>query len=188
MTRRLARRVAQDGNPLRRPCDRAEDRCTAGMLIVLVVAGPLLAWWAARVTYAEEVRAAAWESRHRFAVQAVLLEPAGPATPNGTRTVAQARWSAPDGAWQTGKLPVPRQSVAGALIPIWVDESGSLSPPPAQRLPAMEAAAVATAVLCGLALLRVVLLGLLRALFDRHRLRTWQTGWLEVEPRWSGHL
>jgi hypothetical protein len=189
----IVRRWGRNRNPLRRGSDRVEKRCAALLLLMLLVAGPALAWWAGRATYVEDVRVRAWESRHRFAVQAVLLEPGAPAgVPEDTgrvvaKLVARARWTAPDGSRLTGNLPVAAGVAAGTVVSIWIDEHGTLAGPPTRRIPEMEAGTVAAAVLLGVATVLAGLRAVLLAALDRHRMRTWETEWLRVEPSWSRH-
>ena len=69
---RLARALGLDGNPLRRASDRAEAWIRAGLLVILLTAGPMAAvaagQWAARA-------AGTGTSVQPHAVQAVLLQP-----------------------------------------------------------------------------------------------------------------
>ena len=184
-------RWGRQRNPLRRGSDRVEARCGALLFLALLVAGPVLAWWAGRATYVEDVRLREWESRHRFAAEAVLLEPSAPAgtaedtSPLVVNVVARARWTAPDGSRQVGNLPVSPGVAAGTSVPIWMDERGKVTGPPSRRVPAMEAGTVAAAVLLGVATLLAGLRAALIALLDRHRMRSWQAEWLRVEPSWS---
>jgi hypothetical protein len=177
-------------NPLLRTTDRIESWCAGLLLAVLVVIGPLLAGWAAIVTYRQDLAAQAWEAGHRFAVDAVLLEEVAPATaqPVVVSRPAQARWAGPDGVTRTGDLVAPAGSPVGSAVSIWVDDPGVPAETPPHRNPRSQALAAAVAVLLCLA---GVLLGIragVRAALDRHRMRQWDQRWLEVEPRWSSRM
>ncbi|WP_433291752.1 Rv1733c family protein [Actinoplanes sp. CA-030573] len=178
--RGLLRRLGWDRNPLRRRTDRAEAWLNAVLLIVLLVAGGVLAQYTGRSTYREQARVSAWEREHRFQVWATLLE-----KPAGQPPTARARWRTPRGGLRTGPVSAPETSAAGAWVPIWVDENGAVVAAPPRRRPATQAAEVAVATV---AVVTASLGGVwlfCRRLLDRRRMRYWDAEWLDVGPRWS---
>jgi hypothetical protein len=74
---------------------------------------------------------------------------------------------------------------AGAQEPIWVDETGTITPAPPRRRPATKATEAAVAAVGVLTAALTAVWLLCRHLLDRRRIRSWQTEWLEVGPRWS---
>ena len=70
---RLARALGLDGNPLRRASDRAEAWIRAGLLVILLIAGPMAALTAGQRT---AHAAGTGTTAQQRAVQAVLLQPA----------------------------------------------------------------------------------------------------------------
>jgi hypothetical protein len=177
---RVRRRLGWDRNPLRRRIDRVEAWLNAVLLIVLLAAGTPLARYTALSTFREQTRALGWERAHRFQVVATLT--GRPAAGQGS---AAARWKAPKGTVRTGMVAVGGGDTAGAAMPIWVDETGDITAAPPRRRPATQAteAAVAAVVVLLAGLTAAWLL--CRRLLDRRRIRSWQSEWLEVEPRWS---
>ena len=187
----LARRKGLEENPLRRTSDRVEAWLTLVLIAAMVLVASWAAWTAARATYRDDVRLVAYERMHRFRVEAVLLEDAPwPAAAAGGQTAPRsvptmARWPSPDGAIHTGTVFADAGPRAGSAVVPWVDDRGVITGPPPYRNPRMDAALAgllaACAVVTGLAGIRWTV----RRLLDRRRLRSWQTEWSAVEPRWS---
>src|SRR5579871_6845843 len=73
---RARRRIGWDHNPLRRPVDRAEAAILAGLVALLVIAGPLLAIFGGRVADAAALRTQRAE-RGWYLAPATLLQNAG---------------------------------------------------------------------------------------------------------------
>ncbi|MET0416065.1 MAG: hypothetical protein ABW022_08595 [Actinoplanes sp.] len=176
----IARRLGRDRNPVCRPTDRIEARCTALLVLVLMIAGPLLAAWTASATYRADVRQQEWDSLHRFRVQADVVGVAPPKV--------SARWLAPDGTRRTGALPARPGAAPGSRIAIWVDERGTPSGPPTQNSPHGTALIVATVVFVTLGAAAAGMRAAMMRVLDRRRMRQWQDEWLDVEPRWSSRL
>ncbi|MDI6105256.1 hypothetical protein QLQ12_42405 [Actinoplanes sp. NEAU-A12] len=175
----------------RNPLWRGSDRFEAGMLLSLyvlfLIGAPVLAWWLAGASYRSEVRAAEWDRRNVFRVEAVLVT--GPAEMRGPATavpgLATATWTAPDGTPRSGPVGALAGQRAGDRVTIWVNHRGDGRAEPADRSPAGRAALVAILVMGAVA---AVLNGVRRiglALLARYRDRVWGREWLEVGPRWS---
>jgi hypothetical protein len=185
----LARRLGLDRNAMRPLSDRVERWLTATLLITFVVAAPPLGGWAARSVYRNELRQQVWDRQHLRRVPAVLLDdgwvPSGDAGYAAAPRQARASWTASDGTARTGTVPVAGRQSTGDRVPVWVDDRGRPSDPPAGGSPRTDATVAATTAVLGLALgLALVRWSVRRALVS-YRLRAWQAEWLEVGPRWT---
>nr|WP_106126427.1 hypothetical protein [Pseudosporangium ferrugineum] len=165
---------------------------TLGLAMVILLAGPWVAWRAGSMAYGADVRANAWEKQHHRPAVAVLVQDApnlvyaaGEAPPLPTDVSVLARWSGPDGVDRSGAVPVPAGMPAGSTVPVWIDEHGDLVRPPRRRNAGVDASAAA---LLAVAVLVALLAGVRRIVvrrLDRRRLRSWEAEWMMVGPRWS---
>ncbi|MCF7549169.1 hypothetical protein [Pseudonocardia sp. WMMC193] len=175
----------------RRRTDRVE-RATG----VLVAAGALLAVVLAVLTsvslHGSGVRQAANDAVDRVAVTATLTAPVE-ASPGldatmspGVGAAVPATWTAPDGSLQTGTVPVMGPQPAGSSVPIWVDRTGALAPPPVTATQAAVTSVVGglLVLLAGGLLLAGVRAGV-RARCAALNHRAWAREWAEVGPRWA---
>ncbi len=189
---RTARRLFRSRNPLRRTSDRIETWLTLVLVLTMLLVAPGAGWWAARTTYRNDMRAAAWERQHRFPVEAVVLGDGSgrPADGEGglpppAPALTPARWTGPDGTVRTGMLLVRAEHRTGSTVRIWVDDHGTVVARPANRNAAVDAALIAaftvSAIAAGLSGVRGIVIWRL----NRRRLQAWQDDWLLVEPRWS---
>ena len=193
--RQIARRMGWSHNPLRRTSDRVEAWATMVLIAAMVLIAPWLAAKAAHATYRDDIRTTAYEEAHRYAVRAVLLEDAswqadstdstegGGPPPDLVPT--SARWSLRDGVVRTETVLAHVGQRAGSTMVIWVDDRGALSGPPGHRSPQTDAMLVAVLTLCAVAGALAGVLGIIRWMLNRHRLRSWQAEWTVIERRWS---
>jgi hypothetical protein len=185
---RLNRRLAFDHNPLRRREDMFAAWLLPGVIVALLILGPLMVVGADRWAVARNE--AAWQAQQSWhRVPAVLLTSApGPQFPDGGAnswiTWTPARWTA-GGVTHTASVPVISDTSAGTIVTVWLDRNGNVREPlaaSAARDRVMTAAALSLLIL-------TVLLGtaalITRGVLSRHRLAGWETGWLSVEPQWS---
>jgi hypothetical protein len=176
-------------NPLRRRSDRIESGMMMTLILLFVVAGPLLGWWAGRAGYLAEKRAGEWERDHVHRVEAVLVADPETLGVSASRTTppraARATWVAPDGTPRSGIVPVVSAARRGDKIPIWVDDRGAQRPAPLDRDPAAQAFLAAGAVLLGVAAALAGIRAIGRAVLDRRRAAAWQREWQRVGPEWS---
>jgi len=187
----LARRAGLDGNPLRRPADRAQSWLKLLGFLLLVVAGPLTAVSAGQAAYRAGVAEARAQLSGLHRSPAVLL-PAAPATAGASgefgsgQTWMRARWHAADGAVRTSPILAPAGTRAGATVTVWLTAAGRISPGPLQK-GQITGRAITTAVLTAAVFTVAVLAGLwlVQWRLDRRRLAAWDAAWQRVEPRWS---
>ena len=185
---RLARAFGLDGNPLRRASDRAEAWIRAGLLVILLIAGPMAAvaagQWAARA-------AGTGTSVQPHAVQAVLLQPATApaaqaAAAQGAQVWVRARWESAGGAARTGEVPAPAGAAAGTAVTVWLNAAGRVTSPPYKGGFAF-AAVLAAMTLAVTAFALLTVLRLVQRFLNWRRLAAWETAWRATGPRWTGH-
>jgi hypothetical protein len=166
---RLRRRLAADGNPLRRPADKAAALLLPAAVVAFLVLSPLA------------VAAAAQRSWRQ--VPATTLAPAaGPVQPaqaaDSWTTWVPARWLVA-GRPQTGEIPVPAGTWAGRTVPVWLDPSGRVQiPPPSPGAVRGRVLAAAGMALASLALLLATVAVAVWGALTRRRLASWDTAWL----------
>ena len=186
---RLARALGLDGNPLRRASDRAEAWIRAGLLVILLIAGPMAAvaagQWAARA-------AGTGTSVQPHAVQAVLLQPAtvpaGQAMAGrGARVWVRARWESAGGSVRTGEVPAPAGAAAGAAVTVWLTASGRVTDPPQWGDFAFAAVLTAVMTLAVTAFALLAALRLVQRFLNWRRMAAWEAAWRAIGPRWTGH-
>lgn len=183
---RLSWTLQGRGNPLRRPADRKEARLVAGLLVIFLIAGPLVAVLGAQWSYAASLRQMhAQRSWHE--VTATLVENATDLTATGGAwaPVAAARWTTPDGRARHGILPVDGTARAGQHVTIWVDGAGQPVMSPMPRIGAvLSAVTVGLSAPVFLALLLILAGWIVRITLNRRRLADWEAEWNAVEPHW----
>ena len=186
---RLARALGLDGNPLRRASDRAEAWIRAGLLVILLIAGPMAAvaagQWAARA-------AGTGTSVQPHAVQAVLLQPvtapAGQAVAvQGTQVWVRARWESAGGSARIGEVPAPAGAAAGTAVTVWLNAAGRVTSPPYKGGFAFAAVLAAMTTLAVTAFALLTVLRLVQRFLNWRRLAAWETAWRATGPRWTGH-
>jgi len=188
--RGIIRRFRPDRNPLRRTADRIEAAILAGLVLVLLAAGPLAGHAAAGMAAASGARTTHAQASWRQ-TSAVLLQDAptqayvmGQAS---SAPLALARWTAPDGTRHEGKVPAPAHALAGRTVPVWTNRSGTLEAVPVQRADVVlwEVLAAGAAV-TGVIVASAIVFFLARILLDRRRLAAWDAAWPVAHRRWSG--
>lgn len=183
--RRIAARLGLDGNPLRRPTDKAGACGKAALLAIFLVGTPVACTvtgiWAGHSVAAEQRVERSWHQ-----VPAVVLKSApSQADYYSGLTWTWASWTAA-GHRHEGTIPVNSGTRAGAHVRVWVNASGQWS---GLRLGhgAALLEAVDYVVLTPFALAAVLLLlaAAGRYLLNRRRMSGWETGWESVGPRWT---
>lgn len=185
---RVARRFGWDHNPLRRPVDRAEAAILAGLVALLVIAGPLMAILAGRAADAAALRTQRAE-RGWYQAPATLLQNAGQTIITaGEMDASSVRvsWTDRSGRRLTGSVAAPLAARAGQRVEIWLTTAGR------QAYPRLDGAdirdqVIITAGLAAICWCAVVGFGAVavRALADRRRMAAWEHEWDAAGPRWS---
>jgi hypothetical protein len=181
---RLAIALGLDGNPLRRASDRAEAWIRAGLLIILLTAGPTAALAAGQWTAHAE---GTGTSVQPHAVRAVLLQPATtPATPVKAAHRAQvwvwARWESAGGSARTGEVLARAGTAAGAAVTVWLTASGQVTGPPQRGDFAFAAIVTAAMTLAVTAFALLVVLRLIQRFLNWRRMAAWEAAWRAIGP------
>lgn len=186
---RLRRRLGRDGNPLRRREDTLAAWIGPAALLIFLAIAPLTAVLAAAWVHAGN-SAVERAQQHWHSVEGFLIKPApGPEmTSSGANlwTVwVLARWKA-DGVAHRGEVPARAKSPAGSPVRIWLSRTGKVE---VQPLSAAQLGPYAESVITiALALLAMFLAALAWAawhVLERRRLKSWESAWLVIGPRWS---
>jgi hypothetical protein len=181
-----------DGNPLRRPCDRAQTAILTGLLITFLVLAPALALFAARLAYSAALHAERAELSARHQVPAFLLANAPAASYSGYGTLqlpeVRAAWTAPGGQRRSGVIEAPGNAKAGAKVMIWVDAGGWLTAPPlAHAQVAGQEALAAILAPAALGLLLLCAGSLTTHAVNKRRMAGWDEDWRAAGPQWSAY-
>jgi len=184
MARWPARALGWHKSPLLRRADRVEAAIMTGLVAIFLIAGPLLAIVAGRMTDAADLRQQNAERSWRE-IPATVLEVAGGPGSWGSPGL-RARWTAPDGRHRTGVVPAATAVNAGQQLRIWVNPAGQLAYQPMARWEINRDIALA-AVTVPLGLGFVVYLGggCVRLAARRRQLEGWEQEWRAVGPQWS---
>jgi hypothetical protein len=176
-----------DRNPLRRASDRVETLVLILLTVVFLAAAPLAAPAAGGWAHATAQRAELAQQAARSQVTAVIVStPATQSVGEAFVPMAQARWTAPDGAVVSGEVPVRAGTEVGARLPVWTTRDGQ---PAEQPLNDSQVASLTVfGAVTGVAALAAVLAlaGILaRWSLARRRLAGWDADWRATEPRWT---
>jgi hypothetical protein len=182
MWTRLRRRLAADGNPLRRRADVAAAWLLPAAVVAFLVLSPLAVAAADALAHAGIAPAEQAQRSWRQAPATTLAPAAGPVQPaqgSDSWTVwVPARWLVA-GQPHTGQVPVPAGTWAGRTVPVWLDPSGRVQNPPlsagAVRNRVLAAAGMA---LASLALMLATVAVAVWGALTRRRLASWDTAWL----------
>jgi hypothetical protein len=176
-------------NKLRRPSDRIEGAILVALSAAFLTAAIVAAFLAGHVYQSQRAAAA----RLRPTV-AVLSKP-GPVVVNAFEPTAQVRapatWRLADGSERSGLLttqtaPAIYDAWPGSAVPVWLNRSGDLQPPPlGQDDIILNAVVAGTIIPTGAALLLLCCYWLCRRALDRHRLVSWELAWAATGPRWT---
>jgi hypothetical protein len=189
----LVRKLALDGNPLRRRSDRVEAWIMCGLLAAFLIAVPLVAiaagHWTDRAGVREQRAQRSWHQADAVLLQSAprdLVLAYGHPWLSGK---ALARWHGPGRRVHVGAVTVPLGASAGDTVRIWVNASGAPVGHPLRREQLLlRVAAVVALALVALALGVLGLAHAARLLLDRKRLKQWETGWASVGPQWTRRL
>jgi hypothetical protein len=184
--RRLATRLGLDGNSLRRRTDRIAAYGTVGLLVVLLVAGPILAifagHWAYRWSMSQRQDQRSWRE-----ATAVLLQkaPVDPGSFDASGSWTPARWTPPGEHARDGMIPVAAGTPAGSRIQIWLDRSGQWAGPPLSQQIVVRVTTAVTGTIILLATVLGAVASVGQWLLDRRRIAGWEADWNCVGPQWT---
>jgi hypothetical protein len=178
----IVRGLWPDANPLRRASDRAEAGLIAGLAVVFLLGGPVIAMavWHLAFTTAFTTTEAEHAGWHPVPARLLATAPES----YGYDVTVPARWQAPGGASRSGRITVRPGTRAGTTVTVWAGPSGVLPHTPMSHLQAalQPDATAALAVPCwGMFLLCAGIIG--RRLLDARRLAAWDLDWRAMDPR-----
>lgn len=186
---KLKRRMACDGNPLRRRSDVIAAWLTPVTVLLFIALFPVTATVTSSMAHAQNA-AVAREMPTWHVVDGRLLRSApGPAQSdhggNLWNEVVPARWSF-QGHKHSGEVPVLAGSRAGDLQKIYLNDAGQVQTPPLNASQLADRTDTITFIVLGtLAMVLLVLKGIARRILDSRRIAAWESDWLAVGPRWS---
>lgn len=187
--RRVIRGLRPDGNPLRRKADKAEAYILAGFLAAAIAVAPFAAHLAGDAGHTAAQQTARQELATSHEVKALVLQGAT-GTASGysldSGFLARIRWTIPGGRAETGQVAVPPGTKKGAVVGVWITNSGQLTNPPLQPAQvAGQADLAAAGALAGIGLLYLCEAIIVRMLFNRRRLAAWDADWAATAPMWN---
>ncbi|GAA1696826.1 hypothetical protein GCM10009765_52700 [Fodinicola feengrottensis] len=145
-------------------------------------------------TYTREMRQVATQTASRHQIFAVALGNAATQPPSGAEPSGIApppvrvpgSWRTADGRTHRGSIEVDSGTLAGARVPIWVDQTGQQVPAPETESSAMIGAVVAAGgVVAFTILVFVALYWLVRWPLDRLRMASWEREWRRTASDWA---
>lgn len=191
MTRlgRFVRGRRPDRNPLRRASDRIETAVLAVLVVAFLAAAPFTAQAAGAWIGGISHRAQVTQEASRREVPALVLKVASVSSAGdyaSAETLAQARWTAPDGTVITSEAPVPVGTAAGATVPVWVTTDGQLTDAPLENSQVADSEVTAEILaVTGLVVLLTVTGVLTCRALDKRRMAAWDAEWRATGPRWT---
>lgn len=170
-------------SPLRRTVDRVERGVLALAIVLALLAVPVAVLVGAAVQRAGDATAHT-ELAVSYPTTAVLVRDAQTSDLGVANTLAE--WHTQAGMVRTGSIEAPTGSMAGATVPVWLDETGHPVDPPLTEDQAYWRGVITMIVLLiGTFVLLAIGYRVARLLLDRRRLAEWEADWLVVEPRWT---
>ncbi|MET9232222.1 hypothetical protein [Lentzea sp. NPDC003310] len=189
---RLVRQAFPYRNELATLGDRFESAVLLLGVAVALTAVPVAAAAGSEIFAAERARVAV-EQTTRSRADAVLVEDApetiGASERGGAVETAPvlARWRLPDGSARQGLVQAHYDAVAGAKVPIWVDEDGDVTSAPISAEGAViDAIFLAVLLWAAAAGSAALLYFVARFAHRRIRSRRWESEWERVASDWTG--
>ncbi|WP_344682668.1 Rv1733c family protein [Saccharopolyspora taberi] len=191
----LGHALGAAGNPLRRGADRLVAWLTVALVVAGLLAVPFAATWAS-MSYEWELAVAAREAASRHEVQAVATGPvelreaaSGPHSAQPEQIWALVSWQGRDGSPRSEPVEVGVNTVAGARVPLWVDDQDRVTGPP-RTADQVVVSAWTNGVAGWLVLVTgcAALIALVRWAAEAAASRNWEREWDVVEPTWTRRL
>ncbi|TMS00287.1 hypothetical protein [Nonomuraea basaltis] len=177
-----------DGNPLRRRSDRLESAFVLAALL-LVLTSLLPAVLAGRALYENALRDQYAGPGVRRQVMATLLEDVPPARVSfseiaSAKPQTMARWTTPEGATRSGRVPAPALTKAGTMVRVWIDAAGApASPPAGTDVLAGRGVAMGIFIVLVTTLLTLAAFWIYRRWVDHIRFEQWEADWVRADER-----
>jgi hypothetical protein len=188
---KLKRRMACDGNPLRRRSDVIAAWLTPVAVLIFIALIPVTATVTSSLSHAQNAAVARAMPTWHVVEGRLLRSTPGPAqTDNGGNLwneVALAQWTF-QGHTHSGSVPALAGSQAGDRQKIYLNDAGQVQTPPlAPGQLADRTDTITFIVLSALAMVLLLLKAIARKILDSRRIAAWESDWLAVGPRWSHH-
>jgi hypothetical protein len=186
---KLKRRMACDGNPLRRRSDIIAAWLTPVAILIFLALIPVAAAVTSSVARAENASVAHAMPTWNVVEGRLLRSAPGPVQPdhggNLWNEAVPAEWTF-QGHWHTGAVPVLAGSRQGDLQKIYLNDAGQVQTPPLAAGQLADRIDTITFIVLGvLAMVLLTLKGIARRILDGRRIAAWESDWLAVGPRWS---
>jgi hypothetical protein len=152
------------------------------------IGAPLAALASGAWAHTTAQRAEAAQAAARHQVTAVVLTTSATAIVGSwdQDSLAQARWTAPDGTVVTDQMPVPGGTRVGATVSVWTTRNGQLTSHPLgdSQVASLTKLGEITGV-AAVALLLTIVGVLARRSLDKRRMAAWDADWQSTGPRWT---
>jgi len=170
---------------LRRRSDRIQAlaAAVAALMVLALIPAALVV---GRLTWQHFSAVSQEQAASRHLVTATVVGATFEATASRTE-LAELTWTYPDQVEHSGRLAVTQVDAPGATIPIWVDDTGAMSPAPLNGTNVwIDTVALALVVLVLGTLIAFCGYRVVRRLLDRRRARSLAQEWLRFNQSRSG--
>jgi hypothetical protein len=186
---KLKRRMACDGNPLRRRSDVIAAWLTPVAVLIFVALIPVAATVTSSLARAENAAVARAMPAWHVVDGRLLRSAPGPEQTNHGgnlwNEVVPAQWTF-RGHQHSGAVPVLSGSRAGDRQKVYLNDAGQVQTPPLDPSQLADRTDTITFIALGvLAMVLLTLKAIARRILDGRRLAAWESDWLAVGPRWS---
>ncbi|NKQ53979.1 hypothetical protein HFP15_13915 [Amycolatopsis sp. K13G38] len=175
-------RVCWRRRPLRRGADTVESLLVL-FAVLFALAGVPLAGVLGSTIHGDQLAISEQQQRTRYETTAVTLvngidAPAALRGPAQVPVEVPAHWTARDGSPHAGTVFVSRETRAGAVVPVWLDQTGARTTAPTTAGDAALTASL-TAIVAWSALAAALagIVALAHWILDRLRYRAWAREW-----------
>lgn len=187
----LKRRMACDGNPLRRRSDVIAAWLTPVAVLIFIALIPVTATITSSLAHAQNAAVARQMPTWHMVEGRLLRSAPGPVETdqggNLWNEVVPAEWTF-EGHVHSGSVPVLAGSRAGDQQKIYLNDAGRVQTPPLDPSQLADRTDTITFIVVGvLAMVLLTLKGITRRILDSRRIAAWESDWLTVGPRWSHH-
>ncbi len=166
----------RDHNPLRRRSDRLQAYCGLAAVVLVIAMLPVALFSSWRTwQHFSEISDRELSSRQLISATVAGSDPEARIARNHLATLT---WTYPDRVEHTGHAAVTGSTVAGDLVPVWVDDRGEMTTAPLTRLNVwLDAIGVGVGLMLAAIVVGGVWYRVTRALLDRRRGRELDDEW-----------